>query len=93
MMLFAGLRVACGVFALLIAAVIVFAAPAMAAPGECRHIQSRKDRNACYEQQKAAPKKRAAPTSHRDEMDDTVDRLKLENDRLNKRLQGICRGC
>ena len=91
MMLFAGLRVACGVFALLIAA-FVLAVPAAAAPGECRHIQSRKERNACYEQQKAAPKKRT-PTSHRDEMDDTVDRLKVENDRLTKRLQGICRGC
>jgi hypothetical protein len=93
MKLLAGLRVACGVFALLIGAGLVLAASVAAAPGECRHIQSRKERNACYEQQKAAPKKRAAPTSHRDEMDDTVDRLKLENDRLNKRLQGICRGC
>lgn len=92
MKLLAGLRVACGVLALLIAAVIL-AEPGAAAPGECRHIQSRKERNACYEQQKAAPKKRAAPTSHREEMDETVDQLKLENDRLNKRLQGICRGC
>jgi hypothetical protein len=92
MMSFTGLRVACGVFAMLTSAGLILATPAASAAGECRHIQSRKERNACYEQQKAKPK-RAAPTSARDEMDEQVDRLKLENDRLNKRLQGICRGC
>ena len=92
MKLFAVLRVACGVFALLIAAVLVLDAPAAAATGECRQIQSRKERNACYERQKAAPK-RAAPAAAKDGMGETVDRLKIENDRLNQRLQGICRGC
>jgi hypothetical protein len=69
-------------------AMLANAAPA--ASRECRHIDSRKERNACYEQQKQVSKTSPAP---RAATGDDVDRLKLENDRLNKRLQGICRGC
>jgi hypothetical protein len=64
---------------------------ALAAPGECRFIQSRKERNACYEREAAA--KAAAPKSSRTKMSDTIDQMQVENDKLNRRLQGICRGC
>jgi hypothetical protein len=63
----------------------------LAAPVECRHINARKDRNACYEQQRLA--RPAQQPSERTKMSTEIDRMKLENDRLNKRLQGICRGC
>ena len=63
----------------------------LAASTQCRQIDSRKERNACYEQQKQQQeaKKKAAPAP----MDSAIDQMKLEDDRLAKRLQGICRGC
>jgi len=69
---------------------MVLANAASAAPKECRQIDSRKERNACYEQQKQAAKQSppAGPATK-----DNIDLLKQENDRLTKRLQGICRGC
>ena len=69
----------------------LLACSAIAAPGECRFIQSRKERNACYEREAAA--KAAASKSHSSRMNDTIDQMKIENDRLSRRLQGICRGC
>ena len=69
-------------------------AGAQTASGECRFIQSRKERNACYERETAAKAAaKAAQKSGSAGMGDAIDALKLENDRLNKRLQGICRGC
>jgi hypothetical protein len=67
---------------------------ALAAPGECRFIQSRKERNACYDREAAA--KAAAQQQKKSagaRMSDTIDQMQVENDRLNSRLQGICRGC
>jgi len=63
---------------------------ALAAPKQCRHIDSRKERNACYEQQRQDAKKKPAQPAN---MGNAIDQMKLENDRLTKRLQGICRGC
>jgi hypothetical protein len=65
--------------------------PVLAETTQCRQIQARKDRNDCYERQKAA---KQAPTKlGATKMDDAVDQMKLDDDRLTKRLQGICRGC
>lgn len=75
-------------------AIMLGSSPVVAATKECRSIQARKDRNACYEQQKEAlAAKRAPTTSDNTKMIDAVDQMKLEDDRLAKRLQGICRGC
>lgn len=70
------------------------ATPVSAASGECRSLQSRIERNACHKQQhKPVAAKRAENVSDKDKMIDAVERLKVEDDRLAKRLQGICRGC
>jgi hypothetical protein len=80
-------------FVLAALAALLGAAPAFAAaPGECRFIQSRKERNACYERQEAA-KAAAPPKSGRTRTNDAIEQMKLEDDRLTRRLQGICRGC
>jgi hypothetical protein len=65
--------------------------PVFAETIQCRHIQARKDRNACYERQKTAKQAPSQPGSTK--MGDAVDQMKLDDDRLTKRLQGICRGC
>lgn len=74
----------------LVLAAVLGAGPALAVPKECRSIQSRKDRNACYAQQEALSKQPASP---RTKMNDAIDEMKQEDDRLTRRLQGICRGC
>jgi hypothetical protein len=72
-------------------AVLLGGGPVLAATGECRFIQARKERNACYEREAAA--KKAAPRSGSAKMSDTIDQMKVDDDRLTKRLQGICKGC
>ena len=84
---------ACAAFAVLLGGGEVLAASRDAASGQCRFIQSRKDRNACYEHHSAAAAKRPATGSDNTKMIDAVEQMKLEDDRLAKRLQGICRGC
>lgn len=67
---------------------LCLAAPASAATKECRHIQARKERNLCYEEQ--AKQKKAAPAA-RAPMDTQLERM---NDaRMQHRLRSICRGC
>jgi len=64
---------------------------ALAAPLQCRQIDSRKERNACYEQQQRQGAKKKTPEGP--PTDHALEQMKQENDRLSKRLQGICRGC
>jgi hypothetical protein len=70
---------------------VLLIAPAVAAHSDCRHLPDRKERSDCYERPNTSPKQ--APPRARTRMDDAVDPLKLENDRLRRRLQRICKGC
>ncbi len=65
-------------------------APAEAATRECRHIQQRKERNLCYEEQ--TKQKKVAPTAPTP-MDAQLEQMKRENERVQQRLKSICRGC
>ena len=72
--------------------VVCLAGEAMAATKECRHIQSRKERNTCYEEQaQAKAKAKAAPA--RAPMDAQLEQMKRENERVQQRVKSICRGC
>jgi hypothetical protein len=52
------------------------------------------ERSACHRQQgKPVAAKRAETASDKERMIDAVERMKVEDDRLAKRLRGICRGC
>jgi hypothetical protein len=73
-------------------AVLLGGGSAFAASTQCRSIQSRKERNACYERQAEAAKQKQV-VSGDPKMIDSIEAMKLEDDRLTKRLQGICRGC
>jgi hypothetical protein len=79
-------------FACLPLVLMVAAAPSFAAVEQCRHIKGRTDREACYDRQKSLAEKRKSGASVKESID-PVDKLKAENDRVNRRLQGICRGC
>jgi hypothetical protein len=79
------------------AALFVFIA-AIASPAsaveQCRQIKARVDREACHDRQsKALAEKRQAAGAANASKADPVDQLKIENDRVSKRLRSICRGC
>ena len=69
------------------------AAPALGAVEQCRFIQSKPDREACYERQEKALAARRKPDVVEDARTTAPDEIKIENDRLSKSLRSICRGC
>jgi hypothetical protein len=81
--------VACIIFLLAINSSVVFAGSE-----QCRLIKLSLERQACYDRQSSSPgAKREPGLSDNPKMMDSVEILKLEDDRLAKRLKGICRGC
>jgi hypothetical protein len=80
-------------FSCVLFAVMVSCSPASAAVEQCRFIQSKTDREACYERQEktlAAKRKPATPDEVRTK---SLDEIQIENDRLSRSLRSICRGC
>jgi hypothetical protein len=70
---------------------------AIAQTSECQSIPKANARLACYDKAfppttsaKPAPK---APTIPQDQQGQIVDRLAVENSRLDAKLKTICRGC
>ena len=72
---------------------IAINSPLSAAPEQCLSIKSGTDRQACYDRQASdRAEGRKSGISDNPKMD-PIEKMKLEDDRLAKRLQGICRGC
>ena len=76
---------------LVLLAATLGAGPVFAETTQCRSLKTRKDRDACHAQQASA--KQARSEAPNGKMIDAIELLKIEDDRLAKRLQGICRGC
>ena len=74
-------------------AVLVNAAPGLAAVEQCRFIQAKADREACYQRQEAALAAKQNARASDSPRAKSVDDIALENDRLAKSLRSICRGC
>jgi hypothetical protein len=74
--------------------VTITASPASAVE-QCRQIKAKVDRWACHDRQlRGLAEKRQAVGADADKPRvDPVDQLKIENDRVSRRLKGICRGC
>jgi hypothetical protein len=70
------------------------ASPALAAVEQCRFIQARTDREACYQRQATAlaAKRKPGPTSDTTTME-SLQEMRREDDAVYKSLRGICRGC
>jgi cell division protein FtsI/penicillin-binding protein 2 len=81
--------------ALVLLASMIGSTSLSAAVEQCRFINSKPDREACYDRQEKAlaAKRKAEPVE--DTKTRSVDdvEMKLENDRLSKSLRSICRGC
>ena len=74
-------------------AVMISSSAAPAAVEQCRFIQSRIDREACYDRQAKQLAARRKPDVPVDASTKPLDDIGIENDRLRQSLRSICRGC
>ncbi len=73
---------------------MIGAAPAMAAVEQCRFIQAKPEREACYQRQAIAlaAKRKPEPTGDTTTME-SLQQMRREDDEVYKSLRSICRGC
>ena len=73
---------------------MVGATPVLAAVEQCRFIQAKGDREACYQRQATAlaAKRKPEPAGDTTTME-TLQEMRREDDAVYKSLRGICRGC
>jgi hypothetical protein len=74
-------------------ALLLGAAPALAVE-QCRFIQAKPEREACYQRQEAelAAKRKPEPAADTGKLD-SLKQLREEDDAVYKSMRGICRGC
>jgi len=73
---------------------MIGAAPAVAAVEQCRFIQAKPEREACYQRQAIAlaAKRKPEPTADTRALE-TLQQMRREDDEVYKSLRSICRGC
>src|SRR5260370_14248594 len=84
---------ACRLLACAMLALLFGAAPALAIE-QCRFIQAKPEREACYQRQAAELAAKRKPEPPREsETTQSLERMKHEDEALNRQLHSICRGC
>jgi hypothetical protein len=78
---------------LVLVAVLIGCPAAVAAVEQCRFINSKPDREACYERQEKALAAKRKPDGVDAAKAAPLDDITIENERLGKSLRSICRGC
>ena len=75
-------------------AIMFGAAPALAAVEQCRFIQAKAEREACYQRQEAelAAKRKPEKTSDTATMD-SLKQMRQDDEAVYRSLRSICRGC
>ncbi len=83
-----GLLLACALLTLPLSAASAFAVE------QCRFIQAKPEREACYQRQAAelAAKRKPEPPRESEAMQ-SLEQMKHEDEALNRQLHSICRGC
>ena len=73
---------------------MLVAAPASAAVEQCRFIQAKPEREACYQRQEKelAARRKPEPTADTRAME-SMRQMRQEDEIVYKSLRGICRGC
>jgi hypothetical protein len=74
-------------------AIMIGCPAAKAAVEQCRFINSKPDREACYERQEKALAAKRKPDVVDRAKTASPDEINIEDDRLGKSLRSICRGC
>ena len=79
---------------LLSCATLTLSVPPAAAVEQCRFIQAKGEREACYARQETElTAKRNKPEPKRDTSMEALQQMKQEDAELNRQIRGICRGC
>ncbi len=62
---------------------------------QCRFIQAKPEREACYQRQEAelVAKRKRTEAPRRDATMEALEQMKHEDEALNRQIHGICRGC
>ena len=78
----------------LLLGLIVGAAPALAIEQNCRFIQAKTEREACYSRQEAelAARRKPQPTADSKALE-TMQQMRREDAEVYRSLRSICRGC
>lgn len=77
-------------------ALAISATPAAALEQNCRFIQAKPDREACYKRQEeelAAKRKPAAPAADESKTLETMRQMRQDDDAVYRSINNICRGC
>jgi len=83
-----GFLLACALLALPLSAASAFAVE------QCRFIQAKPEREACYQRQAAELAAKRKPEPPREsEAVQSLEQMKHEDEALNRQLHSICRGC
>ena len=75
-------------------ALMIGASPAPAAVEQCRFIQAKADREACYRRQEIelAAKRKPGPAADTRTME-SLQQMRRDDDAVYQSLRSICRGC
>lgn len=60
---------------------------------QCRFIQAKAEREACYQRQEAELAAKRKPEPRRDTTMEALEQMKHEDEDLNRQIHSICRGC
>lgn len=76
-------------------ALALSAAPAAALEQNCRFIQAKADREACYKRQEdeLAAKRKPAPATNESKTLESVRQMRQDDDAVYRSINNICRGC
>jgi hypothetical protein len=78
----------------LMLALMIGAAPASAEIEQCRFIQAKAEREACYTRQEAALAAKRKPEPSRDTTTlESLQQMRRDDDAVYQSLRSICRGC
>ncbi len=81
-------------FSYVMLALLISAPSALAVVEQCRFIQAKPDREACYQRQAVAlaAKRKPEPTAGAQTME-SLREMRREDDAVYQSLRSICRGC
>jgi hypothetical protein len=72
---------------------LTFEAVPVSAVEQCRFIQAKAEREACYQRQDAELAAKKKPEPRRDTTMEAVREEKQEDQALDRQIHSICRGC
>lgn len=76
------------------AVMVITSAPSLAADEQCRFIEAKQDRDACYQRQEAGRAARQKAREAREvEQSKPIEPMSSDDETMARAIRGICRGC